>query len=341
MAALTGSLALIAVIPGHGTFGARCLNKALLLGRLFAMVCTAAFIGGLMEARHWHMGLTRVMIWLSRLARLPESVGLSMPVALYSNAAANSILVSNHASGAIATPTLIVGGMANSYLAYFSHSVRVMIPVVSALGLIGGIYFAVQLLGGLLVILAALVWHRTWVNTHETNTDTTVQQQANMTPLPWGQAVRVGLRRALALLFRLLMVSVPFMLGVEWLLKSGALQFWEESLPEPVSRLFPAEMLSVVGAQMGGLVQAATVAAGLRAEGLIGNVHILLAMLVGSAVGNPFRTLRRNLPTALGIFPTPVALVIVLGMQVSRFLVTVAAIAGITMGIVLLQRGNF
>ena len=52
-------------------------------------------------------------------------------------------------------------------------------------------------------------------------------------------------------------------------------------------------------------------------------------MLVGSAVGNPFRTLRRNLPTALGIFPLRVALVIVLGMQFARFAVTLVAIAGV------------
>ena len=69
---------------------------------------------------------------------------------------------------------------------------------------------------------------------------------------------------------------------------------------------------------MGGLVQSSAVAANLRAEGLIDNAQILLAMLVGSAVGNPFRTLRRNLPSALGIFPVPVAFAIVIGMQLSR-----------------------
>ena len=45
---------------------------------------------------------------------------------------------------------------------------------------------------------------------------------------------------------------------------------------------------------MGGLVQSSAVAANLRAEGLIDNAQILLAMLVGSAVGNPFRTRRRS-----------------------------------------------
>ena len=135
--------------------------------------------------------------------------------------------------------------------------------------------------------------------------------------------------RSLSLLFRMVCMTLPLMLGIEWLLKNGAFAFWEDALPHTAAELFPAELLSVVAAQMGGLVQSSAVAANLRTEGLIGDAQILLAMLVGSAVGNPFRTLRRNLPSALGIFPVPVALTIVLGMQLSRFLVTLAGIAGV------------
>ncbi|MEI3479452.1 MAG: hypothetical protein V8Q84_10550 [Bilophila sp.] len=122
-------------------------------------------------------------------------------------------------------------------------------------------------------------------------------------------------------------ITIPLMLGIEYLLKSGALSAFDN--PFPVASVFPAELLSVVAAQMGGLVQSSAVAANLRAEGLISDAQIVLAMLVGSAVGNPFRTLRRNLPTALGIFPLRVALVIVLGMQFARFAVTLVAIAGV------------
>ncbi|MCL2887683.1 MAG: hypothetical protein FWF20_13105, partial [Betaproteobacteria bacterium] len=117
--------------------------------------------------------------------------------------------------------------------------------------------------------------------------------------------------------------------GIEWLLKSGAFTFWENALPPKVVAHFPAELLSVAAAQMGGLVQSSVVAAGLKAGGLLNNTQILLAMLVGNAVGNPIRMLRRNLPSALGIFPVPVALTVVLGMQFSRFLITLFAIAAV------------
>ena len=91
-----------------------------------------------------------------------------------------------------------------------------------------------------------------------------------------------------------------------------------------VTSLFPTLTLESLQQTRKGAV-----AANLRAEGLIDNSQILLAMLVGSALGNPFRALRRNLPSALAIFPVPIALSIVLGMQLSRFLVTLAGIAGV------------
>lgn len=112
-------------------------------GRLFAIVGIAAFCGGLMEARQWHMVLALLMGRLTRMARLPEIVGLAMPTALCSNAAANSILVSSHAEGQIRTSALIAGGMMNSYLAYISHSIRVMFPVIGAIGLPGVLYFGI------------------------------------------------------------------------------------------------------------------------------------------------------------------------------------------------------
>lgn len=145
------------------TAEAKLLAKAKTFGRLFAIVGLAAFLGGLMEARRWHMVLARVMGRLTRMARLPEIVGLAMPTALCSNAAANSILVSSHAEGRIPTSALIAGGMANSYLAYVSHSIRVMYPVLGAIGLPGALYFAAQFSGGLAVLLGVLLWNR-WRN---------------------------------------------------------------------------------------------------------------------------------------------------------------------------------
>lgn len=298
-------------------------------GRLFAVVGLAGFLGGLIEARRWHLVLARVMGRLTRLARLPEIVGLAMPAALCSNPAANSILVSSHAEGQIRTSALIAGGMANSYLAYISHSLRVLLPVVAAIGLPGLIYFGMQFTGGLVILFCVLLWNRWYVSGHGDTPCVDAALTLDPTPRAWPKAFGMAAIRALSLLFRMVCLTVPMMLGVEWLLKNGFFDAWEHFLPDTVAAIFPAEMLSLVAAQMGGLIQGAAVSANLRMEGQINNMQILLAMLVGSAVGAPIRTLRRNLPSAMGIFPLPIALTIVVGMQLSRFLVTLAGIAGV------------
>lgn len=114
---------------------------------------------------------------------------------------------------------------------------------------------------------------------------------------------------------------------MEWLIRCGALDFWDRIVPEAVNHYFPEQLLTIIAAQLGGLVQSSFVSAGLLDQGLITKPQILLAMLTASAVSNPFRTLRRNLPTALAIFPLPIALTIVIGMQIARLLTTVCGIA--------------
>lgn len=153
-------------------------------GRLFAIVGIAAFCGGLMEARQWHMVLALLMGRLTRMARLPEIVGLAMPTALCSNAAANSILVSSHAEGQIRTSALIAGGMMNSYLAYISHSIRVMFPVIGAIGLPGVLYFGMQFTGGFLVLLCILLWNRWYVSRHGESPCAT-ESGSTSQPLAW------------------------------------------------------------------------------------------------------------------------------------------------------------
>ena len=145
-------------------------------------------------------------------------------------------------------------------------------------------------------------------------------------PLAWGPTLRKSLLRSASLVFRMVCLAVPLVLGMEWLIKNGSLDFWDALVPAQLAKFFPVELFSVVAAQMGGLVQSAAVAANLHAAGIVDNAQILLAMLTASAVGNPLRALRRNLPTALGIFKPSIAFTIVLGMQFSRLFTTLVSI---------------
>ncbi len=314
----------------NASFLHKLVLKASDIGKLFFMVSIAALIGSIAEARKYHLIFGFILKRFSKMMRLPVIVGLAMPTALYSSTAANSMLVSSHAEGKIEHSSLIAGGMANSYLAYVSHSLRIMYPVIGAVGLPGLMYFGGQFFLGFLFILGVLLWHRRRILRHaeQLGGDTTVYQEEtpDKIPLPWKQTfVKAGTRIG-TLLFRMMLLTVPLMLFVEWLMKKGIFEFWEQHIPSQVTRIFPSELVSIVFTQVGGLVQSASIAANLRDYGVITNSQILLAMLVGNAVGNPFRMLRRNLPSALGIFPTKEALTIVFGMQISRIICTILLI---------------
>ena len=313
----------------HGSQDALALlaHRAGLFARLFCFVGLGALLGSLIEGRRWYRFLASSLGRLTSMARLPHIVGLALPTALVSCPAADSMLVASHARGEIGRGALIAGGMINSYLAHVSHSMRVLYPVVAAIGLPGLLYFGIQFAGGALIIACVLVWNRLHSPIPQDHANALPAAQALQPVLPWRTCLATGLVRAGSLLFRLACVSVPLILAMEWLLRSGSLDFWDQLVPATVSRFVPEELLTIMAAQLGGLIQSATVSASLAAQGLITGPQILLAMLISSAVGNPVRTLRRNLPTALGIFPMPLACIIVLGMQFSRLLVTICAAA--------------
>ena len=306
----------------------KLLIKAKSIGKLLLMVGIAAFLGGLMEARSWHLYFGSFLRSITRAARLPEVIGVSMPIALYSNAGANTILMSSHTDGSIPTSALIAGGMANSYLSHMSHTLRVMYPVIALIGLPGLLFFGIQFLGGFLVIFIAFCVNR-YKHRHMSSHVWKSKFSSDKKILDWKKSIHLGLMRSLALIFRMVYITIPLMLGMEWLLKSGAFDFWEQHIPSQIAKYFPSELMSIVVAQIGGLVQSAGVSANLYSEGLVHKSQILLAMLVASAVGNPIRTLRRNLPTALGVYPPKVAFSIVITMQVARFIITMLGSLGV------------
>ncbi len=310
--------------------------KVLRFSKLFCMVGVAAMIGGIMEARRWHLYLAKGLGRITRAAHMPSIVAVSMPTALYSSMAANSLLVSCHAEGRMPTAALMAGGMLNSYMVYISHSLRVLYPVVGLIGAAGMTYFAIQFSGGLLVISGVLLWHYKHSPKPDDieNPDESLEigNDKRNAVKAWPEALKLGVKRASLLMFRMACITIPLIVSVEWVVKSDAIHIWNEHIPDWLTVYFPPELLTVVVAQLGGLVQSSAVAANLHAEGLISSMHIVLGMLVASVMGSPFRTIRRNLPSSLATFTAPVALTIVLGMQASRFMVNCIAIAVIIYG---------
>ena len=138
----------------------RLEHRARIFGKLFFFVGVGALLGTVIEGRCWYRVFTNSLGRIARAARLPNIVGIAMPTAFASSAAADSMLVASHGRGEISNTALIAGGMLNSFFSHLSHSLRVMYPVIAAIGLPGVIYFLIQLGGGALTAFGVLLWHR-------------------------------------------------------------------------------------------------------------------------------------------------------------------------------------
>ncbi len=305
----------------------KILYRLHVFGRLFFFVGLGALLGAVVDGRGWYRFFAGSLGRLARMARMPAIVSMAAPVALTSAPAADSMLVASHNKGELSSATLIAGGMLNSFLAHFSHTMRIFYPVVAAIGLPGVLFFLIQFGGMSAFILAVLLWHRVTMAKKQNlpGGEYTEEESLAAKILPWKETLQKGFVRAGNLLFRLVCISLPLLLLMEWCLNSGMLDFWDKLVPEAVSSLIPEQLLTILAAQLSGLVQSSAICAGLKAQGLISDAQILLAMLLASAVTNPLRTLRRNLPTALAIFPARTALAIVLSMQIVRFFIMMAA----------------
>ena len=300
--------------------------------RLTLMVGAATFIGTIFEIRNW-TGFARLLLKpLISFARLPQIVGAAMITALFSNYAAGGVLAGSFAEGRISRFEMRVGAICNSYAAYVSHSFRVMYPVVGALGLPGFYYFGLIFGSGLLVTLTALTVCRFRPQSAISNDSVIAVGDAAVAAaekklISWPETIFRAWVRSRDILIRVLWITIPLYLLASYFNYIGIFQVWKEFVPEVAAPFFPPEVLAIMAARLGGLVSAAGVAFELYDHGSIGSAHILLALLAGNLITNPIRVLRRNLPTAMGIFPPRDGFFIVMVMQMSRLLFVVLYIA--------------
>jgi hypothetical protein len=258
---------------------------------------------------------------------LPEVAGVAFITAIFSNNAANTLVAGSHAAGNITRREMIVSALCNSYPAMVSHSLRILFPLLSAIGLAAVYYYSFTFGTGLIMTLAFLAISRSTASGGPVKAEATnLEEPVKTKPLPWGEVLRKSARRSAATLLRLLLITAPIYLVVAYMSKNHVFDIWKDFIPSSVSQWLSPEIMAVLAARLGGLINAAGVASGFLADGKIEPWQVVLAFMLGNVVTNPIRTVRRNLPTALGIFPGRDGLWIVLILQGLRLAFTVAAI---------------
>ncbi len=306
--------------------------------RLLLLVGLATFIGTVFEIRNWVGLVTALFKPLIGFARLPQVVGGTMITALFSNYAASGMLAGLFDEGRITRFEMRVGAMCNSYVAYLSHSFRIMYPVIGALGLVGVYYFGLMFGAGLVITLTAVTACRfrpsaaiskssAVLAAGDAVSDAAGSGYEKREPLTWRETMSKAWGRSREILLRVFWITVPLYVGARFLNELGVFQMWREFLPQVAAPFFPPEVLAIMMAQFGGLVSAAGVAFELHNHAGLSSAHILLALFAGNLVSFPLRVIRRNLPTAMGIFAPRDGFFIVMVMQMGRLLFVVLYIA--------------
>ncbi|MEA3240933.1 MAG: hypothetical protein U9P37_05080 [Pseudomonadota bacterium] len=309
--------------------GSSAVNLRILksLGRLILLVGLATFIGSIFELRNWTDFAGILLKPLISFARLPQLAGAAMVTALFSNKAAGSLLAGSFAEGRLTRFEMRVSAICNSYVTYVSHSLRVMYPIIGVLGFAAIYYFGMMFGAGLIITLVAMTisrWRPTAaISRYDKPGGEGLQEVKVLNKkviISWPETLWKSGRRTREILTRVVCITIPLYVLASYLNKTGFFQVWKDFVPEIATPFFPPEVLAIMAARLGGLVSAAGVASELYNQQAVGYAHILLALFAGNIITNPIRTLRRNLPSAMGIFPPRDGFFIVMVMQTSRLL---------------------
>lgn len=265
--------------------------------RLLLVVGLGCFFGAIFEYRNWLKTASWLAKPLIKLGRFPEICGSAFLTAFVSNPAANSMIAGARADGKITRREMILSGIANSYPAKLSHSMRILFPVVFALGLPAILYFALQFSGGLIRTIIILLIGRT-KNTAEISEAIAPEQKV----ISWKETFQKAWKRTRKVMLRVILITIPIYVSVAYLAKIGFFKSWKNSMPAFLEPFLPPEVMTVIVTRLGGLLSAAGAAFELQQLGEITPYQIVIAFFMGNVITNPIRTVRRNLPSAMGIF---------------------------------------
>ena len=293
--------------------------------KFFLLVGIACFLGAVFEYKAWSRFAACLASPLIRLGKLPEVCGVAFVTAIFSNNAANTLVASSYEAGNITRREMIISALCNSYPAMISHSLRILFPLLSAIGMAAVWYYSFTFGTGLLMTFAFLLISRIY-NQEEANSDSVEVAPPRAKNYSWPEVITKSLKRTGNTLLRLLYITVPIYLTVAFMNKSHLFDFWKNIVPDSVQQWLTPEIMAVLAARLGGLVNAAGVASEFLQKQQITDWQIVLAFMVGNVITNPIRTIRRNLPAAMGIFPGKNGLWIVLILQSLRLAFAVIAI---------------
>ncbi len=313
----------------------RIKKTATTLIKLWLMGYVATFIGGIFEFRSWMKYIAYIAKPFIRYGRFSEVSGASFLTSFISNKAANSLIISSYNDGRMSRREMFLCAACNSYGALLSHSLRIMFGFIGLSGIVGVYYYSFNLGTGLLLTLffvalnSYLTKRSKKIKIHSLKNDNEIEkieEKIQHKILDWETTLRKSNKRGWNLVLRMLIVSTPLYFLSQYLIISGVFKNIENTMPTLIANFITPEILSILVARLGGLSSAANIGGALMNDGGISQLEFLMALIIGNIITNPIRTIRRNLPTALSMFPGSNGLYLVVIMQLLRLMLAIIAV---------------
>jgi hypothetical protein len=293
-------LALVPALAGSGHAGAAAAVWGRLLWpllRTIGLVTLGVFLGQLVQSLGLTVRLAALVRPLLRWGRFSTEARASFAMAFASGAAAHSMLADSHREGRIGRTELVLSALMNgqpSYLVHLPSTVAILLPLTGVAGLT---YLGLTFTAAVLRTLLLLAWARL-----------TLRNGAHAPAAPREELPRIEPRRLLQTLVRrlrrILLVVIPVYAGI---LSVEALGFFDW-IREAIATRFlplvlPVEAIGVVMLSlMAEFTSAAAAAGALLDSGVLTTRHTIVALLVGTILATPLRSLRHQIPVYTGIF---------------------------------------
>lgn len=287
--------------------------------RLLISISAGLAIGSAIEALHWGKFLSKLSSPLVRWAHLQDVSGAAFTMAFFSTITANSYLAEQYKQGRIARRELFFSNLLNSAPVLFLHLPSLFFIAIPFLGTAAFWYVGVIVSAALLRTAGTVVVARFVLPAMpegcvtcelDENAPATVQEFIH-------RVVSVFLRR----IRRVLVITVPVYTAVFILNRTGVFALLNEWVGGSNGMLpfIRPEAAGVLLLSFTAEISAAFAAAGaLLTEGTVQAKDVVLVLLAGNILSSPMRAVRHQLATYMGIFPSRLALQLIVCNQAVR-----------------------
>ncbi|CAA6679495.1 MULTISPECIES: hypothetical protein [unclassified Lentimonas] len=277
------------------------LNKVLpYVFTLSLYISLGVLIGVLLEITGAIKGLAKIARPILALGNFPAVCAAAFVTAFSSAKTAHSMLASAYRGQQINRRELILGAVANSLPVTLMHLKFFAPMMISVLGGVGAAYVGFIVGGAVLVFLAAVLLSRILV---QPRNEEAVDVAETKSEKIHKRFLKMLWQRWSHMTLRVLAVAIPVYTAVAWIKAEGGFKWLAGHLPASFEAVFPVESMTIIIAQLSGTTAAVSSAKSLLENGGITEVQLFFTLVAGYSLALPIKVLRRNLPSALSIFP--------------------------------------